>query len=165
MKRPTFQGQAHTPAFFSIIYICINKAFSIYHMSSGRIIEFVAVQVYIRYQYPNMRTHTHIYMYAHIWVSYMALVVKKTPTNTGDITDVRSILWWGRSPGEGHSNPLQSSCLENPMDRGAWQALVHQVVKSCTWLKGSSMHTCIYIHTYIYIYIYVCTIYMCYAYI
>ena len=52
----------------------------------------------------------------------MALVVKKQPANTGDISDVDSIPGLGRSPGEGHSNPLQYSCLENPMDLGAWWA-------------------------------------------
>ena len=43
---------------------------------------------------------------------------------------------WGRSPGEGHSNPLQYCCLENPMDRGAWQATVPRIAKSPTPLKG-----------------------------
>ena len=52
-------------------------------------------------------------------------VVKNLPANTGD---VGSISVWGRSPGEGNGNPLQYSCLENPMDRGgAWQATVHGV--------------------------------------
>ena len=46
----------------------------------------------------------------------------------------------GRSPGGGHGNPLQYSCLENPMDRGAWQATVHGVTKSQTQLKLISMH-------------------------
>ena len=46
-----------------------------------------------------------------------------------------------RSPGGGHSNPLQYSCLENPMDRGAWRAMVHRVAKSQTQLKWLSMHT------------------------
>ena len=45
-----------------------------------------------------------------------------------------------RSPGGGHGNPLQYSCLENPMDRGAWWATVHRVTKSQTWLKCLSMH-------------------------
>ena len=44
-------------------------------------------------------------------------------------------------PGEGHGNPLQYSCLENPMDKGAWWATVHGVAKSRTWLKRLSMHT------------------------
>ena len=47
----------------------------------------------------------------------------------------------GRSPGEGHGNPLQYSCLENPKDRGAWQTVVHRVAKSWTQLKRLSMHT------------------------
>ena len=50
-------------------------------------------------------------------------------------------LGWGRSPGGGHGNPLQYSCLENPMDRGAWWATVHGVSKSWTQLKHLSMHT------------------------
>ena len=47
-------------------------------------------------------------------------MVKNTPTNAGDIRDVCSIPGSGRSPGGGNGNPLQHSCLENPMDRGAW---------------------------------------------
>ena len=53
-------------------------------------------------------------------VSQVALVVKKLFTDTGDIRDGGSIPGPGRSPGGGHGNPLQYSCLENPMDRGAW---------------------------------------------
>ena len=51
--------------------------------------------------------------------SQVVLVVKNPPANAGDVRDVGSIPGWGRSPGEGHGNPLQYSCLENPMDRGA----------------------------------------------
>ena len=47
----------------------------------------------------------------------------------------------GRSPGGGHGNPLQYSCLENPIDRGAWRATVHRVTKSRTGLKRLSIHT------------------------
>ena len=54
-------------------------------------------------------------------------VVKNPPANVGD---VGSVPGSGRSPGEGNGNPLQYSCLENPMDRGAWQARVHGVAKS-----------------------------------
>ena len=46
--------------------------------------------------------------------------VKKLPANPGDIRDLSLIPEWGRSPGEGQGNPRQYSCLENPMDRGAW---------------------------------------------
>ena len=58
----------------------------------------------------------------------------------GDIRDAASIPRSGRSPGEGHGNPLQYSCLENPMDRGAWWATVHSVAKSLTWLTRLSTH-------------------------
>ena len=52
-----------------------------------------------------------------------------------DAGDLGSIPGWGRFPGGGHDNPLQYSCLENPMDRGAWWALVHRVAQSQTRLK------------------------------
>ena len=64
--------------------------------------------------------------------SQVALLVKNPPANVGDIKDEGSIPESGRFPGEGHGNPLQYSCLENPMDRGAWQATVHGVAKSQT---------------------------------
>ena len=57
-------------------------------------------------------------------------MVKNSPANAGDIREKGSIPGWGRSPGGGHGNPLQNSCLENPVDRGAWQAAVHGVAKS-----------------------------------
>ena len=64
--------------------------------------------------------------------SQVALVVKKLPANAGDIRDAGLIPGMGRSLGGGHGNPLQYSCLENPMDRGAWQATVYGVAKSQT---------------------------------
>ena len=60
----------------------------------------------------------------------VVLVVKNLPANAGDVRDTGLIPESGRSPGGGHGNPLQYSCLENPMDRGAWQAIVHRVPKS-----------------------------------
>ena len=59
----------------------------------------------------------------------MALVVKNPPANAGDTRDPGSVPGSGRSPGEGHGNPLQYSCLENPMDRRAWGATVQRVAK------------------------------------
>ena len=59
-------------------------------------------------------------------------VVKNSPANAGDIEDVGSILGSGRSPGGEHRNPLQYSCLENPMDRGAWRVVAHRVAESDT---------------------------------
>ena len=63
------------------------------------------------------------------------LVVKNLPANEGDIRDMGPIPGSGRSPGGEHGNPLQYSCLENSMDRGAWWATVHGVAKSWTQLK------------------------------
>ena len=57
-------------------------------------------------------------------------MVKNLPTNARDAGDAGLIPGWGRSPRVGNGNPLQYSCLENPMDRGAWRATVHGVTKS-----------------------------------
>ena len=66
----------------------------------------------------------------------MALGRKNPPANARDVRDTSSIPKSGRSPGAGHSNPLQSSCRKNPMDRGAWQATVHRVAESRTRLSA-----------------------------
>ena len=62
-------------------------------------------------------------------------MVKNPLASVGDIRDVGLIPGSGRSPGGGHGNPFQYSCLENPIDRGAWQATVHSVTKSQILLK------------------------------
>ena len=73
--------------------------------------------------------------------SQVGLVVKNPPANAGNIR------YAGLTPvlrgflGGGYGNPLQYSCLANPMDRGAWQAVVHRVTKSWTWPKKLSTHT------------------------
>ena len=67
--------------------------------------------------------------------SQVALVVKKSPPNAGDVRDAGSIPELGRSTAGGHGNPLRYSWLENLMDRGAWQAMVHRVAKSWTRLN------------------------------
>ena len=64
----------------------------------------------------------------------MVLIVKKLPANAGDIRDA------GLIPGGRHGNSLQYSCLENPKDRGAWQATVYRVIKRRTRLKQLSTH-------------------------
>ena len=60
----------------------------------------------------------------------MAQLVKNLRANAGDVRDAGSIPGSERSPGGGRDNPLLYSCLENPMDRGAWQAMVHRVAKN-----------------------------------
>ena len=72
------------------------------------------------------------------WGFQVALVLKNLPVKAGDIRDASSIPGLGRYPGEGHSNPLQYSCLENPRDSGAWWAAVYGVAQSQTRLKQLS---------------------------
>ena len=84
-------------------------------------------------------------------------MIKNSPVNA---EDAHWIPESGRSPGEGHSNPLQYACLENPMDRGAWWATVHSVAKELDTTEATS-HT----HISFYIYLYKCVVciytYMC----
>ena len=74
--------------------------------------------------------------------SQVALVVKISPVNAGGVRDVGLIPGWERSPGGGCGKWLHYSCLENPMDRGAWRAIVHEVSRCWTWLKWLSMQAC-----------------------
>ena len=72
------------------------------------------------------------------WAPAVTLVVKNLPVNARDIRDIGLIPGSGRSSGGGSGNPLQYSCLENPMDRGAWQAKVYRASKSQTRMKQLS---------------------------
>ena len=71
-------------------------------------------------------------LYKHNRASQVVLVVKNLPANAGDIRDSGLIPGSGRSPGGGQDDPLHYSCLENPIDRGTWWALVHSITKSQT---------------------------------
>ena len=81
-------------------------------------------------------------------LSLMALLVKNLPAIAGNVRDADLIPGSGRSPPcppflpGGHGDPLQNSCVENPMDRRAWRATVHGVAKSRAHLKQISTHTC-----------------------
>ena len=68
-------------------------------------------------------------------INQAVLVVKNPPASAGDVRGAGLIPGSGRSPGGENGNPLQYSCLENPMDRGAWRATVHGITKSWTRLK------------------------------
>ena len=72
------------------------------------------------------------------------LLVKNLPANAGYARDFGSVPGLGRSPGGGRDNPLQYSCLENPMDRGSLWATVHGVTKSWTQLKRQHTHTTVF---------------------
>ena len=71
----------------------------------------------------------------------MVLEVNYSPANAGDIRGASSIPRLGKSPGGGHGYRLWYSCLENPMDTGAWQAIVHRAAKSQTQLKQLGSHS------------------------
>ena len=73
--------------------------------------------------------------------SRVVLVVKNSPAKAGDLRDEGLIPGSGRSPGKGNGNPLQYSCLENPMDGGAWQATVHGVQRVEHDLVTEHIHT------------------------
>ena len=80
------------------------------------------------------------YIYKKWCITHPAPVLKNLSVSVEDARDVDSIPGSGRWPGGGHGNPFQHSCLEDPMDRGAWWATVHRVTKSWTWLKHLSTH-------------------------
>jgi len=69
-------------------------------------------------------------LYIKLWASRVVLVVKNLPADVGDTRDEDLILGLVKSPGGGHGNSLQYSCLENPKDRRAWWAVVHRVRQS-----------------------------------
>ena len=74
--------------------------------------------------------HYHFLLFnMHVGASQVVLVVKNLSANAGDLRDLGLVSGSGRSPGGGHGNPLQYSCLENSMDRGTWQAIVHRVAE------------------------------------
>ena len=77
----------------------------------------------------------------YLWGFPGGAVVNNPPANAEDRRDTGSIPGSGRSPGGGHGHPLQCSCLENPMGRGAWWAAVHRVAQSRTRLKQFNTHT------------------------
>ena len=84
-------------------------------------------------EFPSLQSNLHT---SRVTLAFQgALVVKKSPANTGDIRDVGLSPGLGRSPGGGYSNPVQYSCLDNPMDRGAWRGTVHGFTKSRTQLN------------------------------
>ena len=72
----------------------------------------------------------------------LGLSNEESPCNAGVAGDVGSISGSGRFSGRGYGTPLQYSCLENPMDRGAWQTIVYLIAKSRMQLKQLSVHAC-----------------------
>ena len=105
-----FKGNAHLLGFFLTFYFVLRYSWLTNNVIvSGK-------------QRRNSAIHIH---------SQVALVVKNPSANWWKVRDSGLIPGSERSPEGGHGNPLQYSCLENPMDRGAWQATVQSVTKSC----------------------------------
>ena len=93
------------------------------------------------------RAHIHRYLCDIIWAFQVAPVVKNPPANAGDTGDVGSIPGSGRSPRGRNGNPLQCSCLKNPMDRGAWWATVQSgTVSDMTEQLNTHTHTHTHTH-------------------
>ena len=91
---------------------------------------------------PSRRGRLTTFIKLRLGASQLVLVVKNLLASAGDMRDLGSVPGSGRSPGRGHGNPLQYSCLENPMDKGAWRATVRRVAKGWTQLKELSVHAC-----------------------
>ena len=83
-------------------------------------------------------------IYTAFWASQAVLVLKNPSANAGDVGSVPGL---GRSPGGGHGDPFQYSCLENPLDRGAWWATAHGVGKSWMRLQQLSTFACTLLFT------------------
>ena len=121
------------------IYICILYIYSHYIYIYSHIYTYILLYIYI-----HTHTHTHIYIYEIPCGS-------DSKESACNVRDPGSVLGLGRSPGEGNGNPLQYSYLENPMDRGAWWAVIHGVSKSRTQMSDTRMHTHTHTHTHIFL--------------
>ena len=86
----------------------------------------------VRHYWSNLHTHTLRFQLGLKFSHHLDQLVKNLPANAGDIKDSGSIPGLGRSTGEGHGNPLQYSCLGNPMDREVWRAIVYGNAESDT---------------------------------
>ena len=123
---------------------CSPSFSSVHGILQARILEWVAIS--FSRIFPTQGSnwdlpHCRFFTVWAIWGSpQVALVVKNPPANAGYVRDAGSIPGLGRFLGKGNGNLLQYSCLENPTDRGAWQAIVHRVTKSWIRLKRLSTH-------------------------
>ena len=114
-------------------------------MNHADIMNLVFIRIYSlmrfpeRYQYFPSYSHQILKNKQNLcenWASQVTLMVKNLSANVGDVRDARLIPGLGRFPEEGHGNPLQCSCLENSMDRGAWRATGQSDMTEATFLTG-----------------------------
>ena len=137
--KPLFPSSHRPPAF---LFYCQTP--SLFLNSSSRFPRIITRFRFSRPFHSNRRLLVSASKYKQVcsslWASQVVLMVKSQATNAGHMG--RGFDPWVERdwPGGGHGNSLQRSCLENPMDREAWQATVHGVTKSQTWLKSLSIH-------------------------
>ena len=142
-SKPVSWIQNPNPHFSFFLSVCVldpmdfrPPGYSIHGISQARILEWVAISFSSESSQPRDQTQV-----PHIVCGFFTaelpgkpnlvmLVVKNLPINAGDSRDTGSVPGWERSPGGGHDNPLQYSCLKNPMDRGAWRAMVYRAAES-----------------------------------
>ena len=132
--------------FFATPTDCSPPDSSVHGIFQARMLKWIAISYSGGSSWPRDRTRVSWVSYIGRWILYQlshngSPVVNNPPANAGDVRDVGSIPGSGGSPGEDHGNPLQYSCLENPMDRGVWWATVCGVTKNRTRLKWLSTHT------------------------
>ena len=130
----TFTSFLHTCSSSYLRLISLTSFYTAFLPTSpkdqlNQLLPVLQLQVFFLYWLISINTYTYS------GASQVALVVKDPPTNAGNVRDAGSMPGSGRAPGGGHGNPLQYSCLENPMDRGAWRGMVHGVAKNWTQLK------------------------------
>ena len=142
-SKPVSWIQNPNPHFSFFLSVCVldpmdfsPPGYSIHGISQARILEWVAISFSSESSQPRDQTQVpHIvcgFFTAELpgKLNLVMLVVKNSPINAGDSRDTGSVPGWERSPGGGHDNPLQYSCLKNPMDRRAWRAMVYRAAES-----------------------------------
>ena len=113
---------------------CSPSGSSVHGISQAGILEWVAISFSKGYSQPKDRMPSPA-LKAGSFTTGTSLVAQLGKESTCNVGDLGSIPGLGRSPGEGNGNPLQYSCLENPMNRGAWRATVHGVAKESDMTK------------------------------
>ena len=109
-----------------------NCSFFFFFLCDKTIVLFIYVFFNFKLAYFNWKLITWNCSFIFPSLPLKGLVVKNPPANAGDIGDANSIPGLGRFPGGGNGNPLQYSCLENPMDRGAWWPIAHKITEDDT---------------------------------
>ena len=142
-SKPVSWIQNPNPHFSFFLSVCVldpmdfsPPGYSIHGISQARILEWVAISFSSESSQPRDQTQVPHSVCGFFTAelpgkpNLVMLVVKNSPINAGDSRDTGSVPGWERSPGGGHDNPLQYSCLKNPMDRGAWRAMVYRAAES-----------------------------------